>query len=261
MSIPVLPRELIDIIIDYLHCDQLTLMACCLVCKAWLSSGRYHLLYDIRIDHLTADRILRAPHLPSVAGFIRRLMICDMYPLPQGIEVFSSITSLYIYGCLPYAQMRVILLSMFPMLTYLELHGLKFKSFGEMIELFCSFPRIQTLTLSCTWENDKDSSLHAYPSSMLRTLNIRAGSHALLPWLTHSMPPHLSTLRIFKLSAKHVLPLQAALKALGGSLHRLELGLCSWMDADSFVGKINLHHNSALRSNTGYFGHRSSSHK
>ncbi|KAG5643851.1 hypothetical protein DXG03_009534 [Asterophora parasitica] len=56
-----------EVLIDHLHYDRLALAACCLVCKAWLHSSRYHLLSDVRIDYLTAQRILGAETLSKTA--------------------------------------------------------------------------------------------------------------------------------------------------------------------------------------------------
>ena len=48
-SVPELPTELTDAIIDHLHDDKPTLLDCSLVCSSWLESSRYHLFRSIRI--------------------------------------------------------------------------------------------------------------------------------------------------------------------------------------------------------------------
>ena len=58
-----LPRELLDIIIDHLHSDKISLKACSLVCHAWLDSSRYHLFREIRLvpsrsNHLDCEDLL-----------------------------------------------------------------------------------------------------------------------------------------------------------------------------------------------------------
>ncbi|KAG6853548.1 hypothetical protein C0991_003339 [Blastosporella zonata] len=45
-----LPSELVDIVIDYLHADVSTLKACNLVCKSWQPRSRYHLFAYLHLD-------------------------------------------------------------------------------------------------------------------------------------------------------------------------------------------------------------------
>ncbi len=43
------PQELIDNIIDHLHNDNISLLNCALVCRAWLSTSRLHLFAKIHL--------------------------------------------------------------------------------------------------------------------------------------------------------------------------------------------------------------------
>ena len=56
-SVPDLPAELTDAIIDHLHDDKPTLSKCSLVCNSWLDSSRYHLFHTIRVrgEHKTKN--------------------------------------------------------------------------------------------------------------------------------------------------------------------------------------------------------------
>ncbi|PBK93431.1 hypothetical protein ARMGADRAFT_928952, partial [Armillaria gallica] len=45
-----LPQELIDQIIDYLHDDTQTLRACSTVCRTWTQSSQRHIFCHISID-------------------------------------------------------------------------------------------------------------------------------------------------------------------------------------------------------------------
>ncbi|KAF8489848.1 hypothetical protein JB92DRAFT_3246767, partial [Gautieria morchelliformis] len=40
----ILPGELIDQVIDHLHDDSPSLRACCITCRAWVPSARFHIL-------------------------------------------------------------------------------------------------------------------------------------------------------------------------------------------------------------------------
>ncbi|RDX42312.1 hypothetical protein OH76DRAFT_1303360, partial [Lentinus brumalis] len=41
------PGEILDYIIDFLHCDVKSLKACALVCTAWTPSAHFHLFNTI----------------------------------------------------------------------------------------------------------------------------------------------------------------------------------------------------------------------
>lgn len=49
VDLPPLPQELIDNIIDHLHNDNISLLNCALVCRAWLSTSRLHLFAKIHL--------------------------------------------------------------------------------------------------------------------------------------------------------------------------------------------------------------------
>ncbi|KAK0488614.1 hypothetical protein IW261DRAFT_1440535 [Armillaria novae-zelandiae] len=49
VALPPLPQELIDNIIDHLHNDNISLLNCALVCRAWLSTSRLHLFAKIHL--------------------------------------------------------------------------------------------------------------------------------------------------------------------------------------------------------------------
>jgi len=86
-----LPRELVDMIIDFLHDDKSSLHSCCLVTRSWLASSRYHLFYSVTIDDQAQDHFgpasqnvqHRLTTLPgSVAEYIQELYISSARHLP-----------------------------------------------------------------------------------------------------------------------------------------------------------------------------------
>ncbi|GJE87456.1 hypothetical protein PsYK624_035390 [Phanerochaete sordida] len=48
-SLPTLPQELVDMVIDYLHKDTKALVSCSLVARSWAPSSHYHLFYEIQL--------------------------------------------------------------------------------------------------------------------------------------------------------------------------------------------------------------------
>ena len=77
MSFFPLPQELIDHTIDHLHNDKLSLAACSLVCKNWLSSARRHvfnkLILDTSINIVTHLMFLQSH--ASIALYVRSLIL------------------------------------------------------------------------------------------------------------------------------------------------------------------------------------------
>ena len=79
---PVVPNEVQDYIVDFLHDSKSTLMACALVCKLWAASSRYHLFSEISLDPENADRTLEILKEPSctIRQCVRYLEANNAYP-------------------------------------------------------------------------------------------------------------------------------------------------------------------------------------
>ncbi|KAI0792708.1 hypothetical protein C8Q75DRAFT_577896 [Abortiporus biennis] len=74
-----LPQELIDLIIDNLRHDPLTLRACTLTCHAWLHRSRRHLHSRVRIGEYFIN--LERYSSPHVAHYVREL---ELYMVVSG---------------------------------------------------------------------------------------------------------------------------------------------------------------------------------
>jgi len=57
-STPIIPPELVDIILDHAHNDLFLLTACSLVCKAWFPSARHYIFYSASLDAQNASIFL-----------------------------------------------------------------------------------------------------------------------------------------------------------------------------------------------------------
>src|ERR1700761_3490794 len=162
-----LPPEVIDLIIDHLHNDPLTLEACSLVSRNWLSSSRHHLFGSvyIRVTHRRIHclgEILDSPH--NTLSFHLRSLHATGPPHFSSqfwklLHVFPLLQSLHIHqikmlrGCEPLHL---------PSISALTLSSVPFSSYRELETFLASFPALKTLTLhdvSC----DHDSSLPLYP--------------------------------------------------------------------------------------------------
>src|SRR5215471_17388021 len=85
----ILPQELIDHIVDFLHNDKQALIACSLISQAFLSASRFHLFSHLDL-HIREEEIWHRFHIfitsssPSVM-FIQSLSIdmMELYPIEQ----------------------------------------------------------------------------------------------------------------------------------------------------------------------------------
>ena len=84
---PVIPQELFDIILDFLHNDVAALCSASLVCKSWLPASRFHLFSEIfwelsapsrtQCDHYGVDLICAEGS--TIPPYILKLKIRDDY--------------------------------------------------------------------------------------------------------------------------------------------------------------------------------------
>ncbi len=71
-----LPAELCNLIIDHLHDSKPSLLACSLVCRAWIPECRFHLFHNLRLCRDTADsffQLFKSPHATLASAHIREL--------------------------------------------------------------------------------------------------------------------------------------------------------------------------------------------
>ncbi len=90
---PLLPAELIDMIIDHLHSDKKTLATCTLVSQSWLKTSRFHLIPSITISPKNFNTILgllTAPHsrLATSVGHLA-LAFFGFMKDPSGPHIYS----------------------------------------------------------------------------------------------------------------------------------------------------------------------------
>lgn len=83
-----IPPELVDIVIDHLHDDRQALLACSLVCRAWLPSCRFHKFGSVVIPW-PETKGHDFEECPIAAQFVRELTIgsssLGSWPLPVSL--------------------------------------------------------------------------------------------------------------------------------------------------------------------------------
>ncbi|KAG6856617.1 hypothetical protein H0H87_002573 [Tephrocybe sp. NHM501043] len=95
----ILPPELIEIIVDYLHDDVFTLKACSLVGKAWHPTARYYLFTSIHLDLSLPPKSLKGflQHIARPKSFFHvtlRHLFLRSEAVPQRHHDLSALSSL-----------------------------------------------------------------------------------------------------------------------------------------------------------------------
>jgi len=150
MSDPVLPREILDYILDLLHNERETLKQCCLVSKSWVPRTRKYIFADIgfySVRTLESWNNAFSDPTNSPAPHVSTLTI-DCYP--GDVEGADWITT---FSCV--VQLR---LNGHPILPFALFHGLSHNlkslyvryiefSCPELFGFICSFPLLENLDL------------------------------------------------------------------------------------------------------------------
>ncbi|KAJ7755334.1 hypothetical protein DFH07DRAFT_491329 [Mycena maculata] len=214
------PPELVDITLDFLFDDVLTLIKCSQVCRTWVPTSRYH-LWAMRIAHFGAGdtktsrlvRLLSNP-LSTLAPAVRRVCVGSiaqqrdlmslMKKISPCLQVLQASKSLYL-RTITWKDIdefsRVAFLSKFSSLTELVLSNIQFGVFDDMASVLASFPALQRLYfVRVQWQGglpyDPAKLNLTFPE--LRTLEIDYGCQSVVEWLRLSPPtfPRLSTFHL-----------------------------------------------------------------
>ncbi|KAH9947977.1 hypothetical protein B0H21DRAFT_736356 [Amylocystis lapponica] len=145
-SMPTIPPELYDYIIDFLHGNTSALVACSLTCRAWVPATRVHLFCDISLDDWMSSTALcrllhTAPHLGchvrdlSIARTIEDLSRDD---IQAGLVLCSILIHLSCIQRLGFYFMHlpsVRTLGFHVPLTELILFACQFSAFNDFVDL------------------------------------------------------------------------------------------------------------------------------
>ncbi|KAJ6571688.1 hypothetical protein B0H19DRAFT_664790 [Mycena capillaripes] len=213
------PLELVDMTIDFLFDDVLSLLKCSQVCKAWIPTSRYH-LSAMRIFHFGGATVdsntvrlvgLLSHPLSTLAPAIRRVSVgaitkqSDILSLLHKIvpcsPVLKASRSLYLRA-ITWKNIddasRISFVSLFTNVSELVLSNIKFGAYDDMASILASFPNLQRLYFArIQWPGGlpQNSNL-TFPE--LRTLEVDYGCQDVLDWLRLSDTtfPRLSILHL-----------------------------------------------------------------
>ena len=148
----VLPSELLDHILDYLHDDRQALQSCSLVCHALVPSARFHLFQKVKVDSGNFARAtsIFAGSTSYLAEYVRDLSL--ELGTPVGGSPFDHLRMLLDKGEIP-VLLRVFMLVLSPRMrnvTRLILKDVPFDR-GVVAMLAPNFPQLHTLSLFDCW--------------------------------------------------------------------------------------------------------------
>ncbi|KAJ7881924.1 hypothetical protein B0H13DRAFT_2539915, partial [Mycena leptocephala] len=200
-----LPRELCDLIVDYLHAERVALGSCALVCRAWVPASRFHLFEHISLTdqkgHAAArlNELLASPHstfAPAVRslGFYNALAPVQIRQQRTGrtqlktlLEIVPRIVQLTHIRTLALSDLPFEILSAFPKVQTLCLVGIT--AGPLLLRLAAHVPNLTHLTLKRVHAIPyRAPSPHAYAPppareiKTLRCLTVRGSSIAFLGW-------------------------------------------------------------------------------
>jgi len=245
----VLPPEVIDLIIDFLHDDKPSLAACTLISKDFLPSTRFHLFSEVPVQprHMLPLLELLASPSNQIAPFVQRLLFDNLGKLLfyNGItEVERCIRLLpLLTSRLPHVKslrfsnfdlehipedIRRNLFSSFPDFKDLDLYSLHFYRFSEFLDLVCAFPFLEKISLKwVTWTYNGHHLAPITPrgSPLIRWNLSRYSGQSLIDlggWLLdQDPPPLLQSLHYGASSAHENNCIRQLLRHSGGSLEHL----------------------------------------
>ncbi|KDR76986.1 hypothetical protein GALMADRAFT_267206 [Galerina marginata CBS 339.88] len=276
-SLPIVPQELVDAIIDHLHLDIQTLAACGLVCKSWVPSSRYHLfhVWEVNLwsrDNLFSDFTSLLEHpLCSFMPSIKEIVFIRYYrSSPWASWVISRVSPWLLH--LPISSLSLASLDTglspnpwkaFSMLhpfttriTTLRLYRVVFYSLYDILYTISSFENLVTFewfsnyTLSAQ-EHQRELTEFPKPPASLRVVDFQEWlpecSHLFLwRWFLENKISSLQSIRLGHICEEYVPYVAELLRCLGPSLENLQINLQNEIDILYFCNEIDLRHNTKL---------------
>lgn len=170
MHTQAIPPELLDLIVDHLHGDKQSLLACSLV-PGLIQTSRYHLFSDLHIQPCTSSIFglldLVSSPLNTIAPYTRCLVFDNMtklvyhHPvsdvtravrnLPRLASFLPHLHSLRLsntdFDRVP-SEILGQLVYMLRGVAEIELHAVHFSRFSEMVDVLCAFVGLKRASLS-----------------------------------------------------------------------------------------------------------------
>ncbi|KAJ7911628.1 hypothetical protein B0H13DRAFT_567843 [Mycena leptocephala] len=277
LTVPRLPPEIQEIIVDLLFDDKDALRTCSLVHQAWLHLSRRHLFAFV---HLRENRCESFRHLcqfprGNVAPYISTLSISSpndadyinesasfFLDLVPYLPSLPALTSLEISSLSWQNASQQCLSSMarcFSNLTELCIHLVEFSHSQQVLDLLSCFQMLETISIGATFATEDQASSSITPPNLphLRVLRLRVGLHGagafrdIISWF---MPKNgLPAIHAFSIASldSSLLPIVGSLlRELGSTLKDLDIWVMSTVTVAEVNTHIDLTRNRGLRSVT-----------
>ena len=150
-----IPGEIVDIIIDYLHDDKRSLATCGLICHKWYNRSRFHLFGSICLANNTQTLL----YLPSTQSHLSVFPHIQSIQLAKGSNItlqvmkdalaslasVAKITSLKISSVM---WVSTVLGQEMAGVQVLDFSGVMFKTLNSLREIVYHFPQLKALSLN-----------------------------------------------------------------------------------------------------------------
>jgi len=152
-TMPALPNEVQDRILDFLHDDKLALKACALVCRTWVPTSRFHLFRQIQLYLRTADTamaIFTNPHCTIRSCFHMGVWAdfnssTEITAVLQYLSTRLSPSSLCLGRWSVVDQQTMAIFTQFPSIEYLELYCVHLKHPHSLDDVLVNFQNVREL--------------------------------------------------------------------------------------------------------------------
>lgn len=278
-TVPRLPWELTDTIIDHLQSDLVALGTCGLVSSGWLKRSRHHIFNTVQlwpwrirkfakltgskqctfseqIQRIELDDSRVKPDVPCVP-FTDALTFSPLSRLSQveAIQVRSVDWTALSFSEQAYLRQRI---SRFKLLKRLELDDVTFHDLREVVHIATSFPLLKQLSANVFFTKMREHAVAGAAKlrlpSNVETLELATDDGipvVLASVLAADANPHVTRLNLRNLTPEHLPLLKSVTRKMGASLKHVLLGIdgTSWKDLDEedFFRSMKLSRLSQLR--------------
>ncbi|KAF7978983.1 hypothetical protein HWV62_44241 [Athelia sp. TMB] len=255
------PPEITDMIIAILRDDRAALNNCSLVAKHWLPSARNYLLARVVLHSMNVDSFinLRASPRCTLNNYLRQLVLTlDPTTGPRVLDYFaglSAVTTLRISRNAKWlSSIGKAKTGCFPSVTRLEIDGVQFDSFTNLLHIICGFPALRYLYLrDTTWSRRGDHPEGYVLPTALRTVDVEASRNFkwdLLSWMADDAAFMPRSVNLGMVSLPHIKSVGRYIERWGTSLEMLSFGLTGLdpgRGAEGFHEEVDLKLCSSLR--------------
>ncbi|KAF8162222.1 hypothetical protein K438DRAFT_302359 [Mycena galopus ATCC 62051] len=260
-TVPRLPPEIQEIIVDLLFDDKDALRTCSLVDQAWLHLSRRHLFASV---HLLKDRCESFQHLchsprGNVAPYISTLSISspkdadymkepasfflDLVPYLPSLPALTSLEISSLSWQNASQQCLSFMARCFFNLTELCIHLVEFSHSQQLLLLLSCFPMLEKISIGATFATEDQASSSIPPPNLrhLRVLRLRVELHGagafrdIISWfIPQNGLPAIQSFSIASLDASLLVVVGSLLRELGSTLKDLDIWFMSTVTAGEY---------------------------